>query len=122
MVKRFALDGPAHELKIRCIHRDDKVEAMKVCVNCQRRLGPEHLLSEESQKMESARIAVGLQGVYFRYYSCPRCGHDHIFLETEQMPGENEEDFRARMAALAGAVQEVDSERTTVLVVEQGNR
>jgi hypothetical protein len=95
---------------------------MKVCVNCQRRLELEHLLSEESQKMESARIAVGLQGVSFRYYSCPRCGHDHIFLEAMQMSGENEGEFRARMAALVGAVQEMDLERTTVLVVEQGNR
>ena len=95
---------------------------MKLCVNCQCRLGAEHLLAEESHKMESARIGVGLQGVSFRYYSCPRCGHDHVFLETVQMPGENDGDFRARMAALAGAVQEVDLERTTVLVVEKGNR
>jgi hypothetical protein len=93
---------------------------MKVCVNCLHRLRHEDLLDRETQNMEASRTSLGLEGVCFRYYTCPRCGHDHVFLETFQLPGESRQDLLDRKEALAQTVQEVGAERTTVLVVEQG--
>jgi hypothetical protein len=93
---------------------------VRVCINCQRRLSDEDLLERQSERMEAARISVGLHGVCFRYYSCPRCGHDLVFLEVAALPQENDADFALRKAALIQAAQDVKARRTTVLVVEQG--
>jgi hypothetical protein len=92
-----------------------------MCVSCHRSLGQADLLDGESQFMEAARLSMGLDGVCFRYYTCPRCGHDNVFLEVAPLPGETGEDFRGRKAALARDVQEVRALRTTILVVEQAS-
>ena len=95
---------------------------MKVCVWCQRRLSEEDLLVRECRRMEAARESTGLEGVRFRYFSCPRCGHDHVFLEVIQLPGESRRDFDDRKEALTRAAQETHGLRTTVLVVEQNGQ
>jgi hypothetical protein len=93
---------------------------MKVCICCMHRLGPDDVLETESRNMEAARTSIGLEGVRFRYYSCGRCGHDHVFLEVAPLPSETPPDREQRTAALARAAREVRVVRTTVLVVEQG--
>jgi hypothetical protein len=92
---------------------------MRACVSCQRRLGPEDLLDSESQRMEAARVSLGLGGVCFRYFTCPQCGHDHVFLEIGPLPGESRQDLEGRKEDLTHAVQRVRALRTTVLLVEQ---
>jgi hypothetical protein len=94
---------------------------MRECVSCQRRLGEQDLLVRECLNMEEARVSSGLEGVRFRYYSCPRCGEDHVFLEVVPLPGETGQDVRGRKAALTRATGEVRAFRTRVLVVEAGN-
>jgi hypothetical protein len=90
------------------------------CVYCKTRLRHEDLLREESQRMERARLEVGLEGVCFRYLTCPRCGHDHVFLEIVELPGEDRQEVHDRREAIARAVEGVEAMRTTVLVVEHG--
>jgi hypothetical protein len=92
--------------------------AMRVCNSCQRRLGHESLLDVQSERMEAARLSVGLEGVRFRYYTCPQCGQDHVFLEVVPLPDESCQDFVGRKAALAQIAQEVRALRTTIVVVE----
>jgi hypothetical protein len=67
--------------------------------------------------METARVALGVEGVRFRYYSCPRCGHDHVFVEILALPGETPHDLRSRQEVLARAAQEVRALDTTIIVV-----
>jgi hypothetical protein len=98
----------------------ERIPGMRVCVCCQRRLGQEDLLDRESKRMEQARVSMGLEGVRFRYYTCPRCGHDHVFLEIVPLPGETSEELHCRKKELATDVEDVRAFRTTVLVVEQG--
>lgn len=93
---------------------------MRECVSCRRRLGEQDLLVRECLGMEEARVSSGLEGVRFRYYTCPRCGEDHVFLEVVPLPGETGQDVRRRKTALARAAQEVRAFRTRVLVVEPG--
>lgn len=96
---------------------------MKVCVCCMRRLGPEDLLDRSTQLMERERASVGLEGVCFQCYSCPRCGHDHVFLEVFPLPDEARQDLQGRKEELARAVQGVHGVSaldTSVLVVERG--
>ncbi len=70
--------------------------------------------------MEAEWISAGLEGVCFRYYSCPRCAHDHVYLELGRFADENGSDFEFRKPVLVKADQTVRALRTTVLVVEQG--
>ncbi len=93
---------------------------MRVCICCMHRLGPEDRLERESHDMEAARTSAGLEGVCFQYYTCGRCGHDHVFLEIAPLPGETGLELRQRKTALTQAAEEVRVVRTTVLVVEQG--
>jgi hypothetical protein len=86
-----------------------------------RRLSPQDRLEVESGRMEAARASAGLEGVCFQYYTCARCGHDHVFLEVAPLPDETDDDLRDRTTALAHAAREVRVLRTTVLVVEQGD-
>jgi hypothetical protein len=92
---------------------------MKVCVSCGRRLGERDLLGRSSQIMEAARVSAGLRGLCFRYFTCPRCGHDHVYLEVAPLPGETNQDFQARKEDLARTVQGVRALRTTILVVDR---
>jgi hypothetical protein len=91
---------------------------MKVCSHCQRRLTDDDLLQTESRSMEAARIAAGLEGLCFRYYTCPRCGFDHVFLEIVPLPEETPQDLHARKQEMAHAVQEVSALRTAVMIEE----
>jgi len=68
--------------------------------------------------METARAAMNLEGVRFQYFTCPQCGHDLVFLEIAQLPGEPSLGFQERKEALTRVVEEVKTFRTTVLVVE----
>jgi hypothetical protein len=92
---------------------------MKWCDHCQRRLTEKDLLERESQCMEAERAALDLEGVRFRYYSCPHCGHDNLFLEIVQLPGETGQDRLCRKEALAVAAQEVKVVKSTIRVIEQ---
>jgi hypothetical protein len=92
---------------------------MRICINCQRRLVDADLLEFESSRMEEERTHVGLEGVCFRYYSCPRCGQDLVFLEVLHLAGETKSAYRSRKEALARSVRGLNVERTTILVVEQ---
>jgi hypothetical protein len=94
---------------------------MRLCNLCQRRLGHDSFLDGESQRMEAARLAAGLEGVCFRYHTCPQCGQDHVFLEVAQLPDETCQDFFGRKAALTRMALEVNSFRTTIAVVEAGS-
>jgi hypothetical protein len=94
---------------------------MRVCISCQRRLGEDDFLADTSRRMEADRISLGLEGVSFRFYSCPHCGHDHVFLEAVRLPGETRWDFQNRIEALTRAAQEIEVAETTILVVEQGD-
>lgn len=93
---------------------------MRVCCQCHRLLSHHDVLGRESQEMEAARRAGGLDGLRFLYYNCPQCGHDNIFLEVAQLPGETGQIFRERQKSLTRAVQEVGGVATTIRVVEQG--
>jgi hypothetical protein len=92
---------------------------MRTCVACHRSLGHADLLDSESQFMEAARLSMGLDGVCFRYYTCPRCGHDHVFLEVTALPGETGQEFQGRKEALARDLRDVTALRTSILVVAQ---
>jgi Zn ribbon nucleic-acid-binding protein len=93
---------------------------MRICVNCGHRLRSGDLLENQSWDMEEARVSAGLERVCFRYYTCPQCGHDHVFLEVAPTPKETPEHFRARREALAQAAQDIQRAQTSILVVEQG--
>ena len=58
------------------------------CTRCRRPFDLADLRREETQNLEAQRMANGLEGVKFLYFSCPACGMDDIFvailpLETE---------------------------------------
>jgi hypothetical protein len=70
--------------------------------------------------MEAERVALDLEGVCFRYYRCPRCGHDHVFLEVVPVLGESDKAFQDRRNALSAAAKEAQVNEATIFVVEQG--
>jgi hypothetical protein len=89
---------------------------MLLCCACQTKLGRIAVLEEQSQDMEAARRAFGLEGVRFRYYCCPRCDHDNVFLMLIPLPGETHEQLGERKSALAAEIGSVTAWRTTVVV------
>ena len=89
---------------------------MLVCCACQTKLGRVDVLEEQSREMEAARRALGLEGIHFRYYCCPRCGHDNVFLVLTPLPGETHQELGERKSALAAEVGSVTAWRTTVVV------
>lgn len=92
---------------------------MRVCNHCMQSLAPRDLLDSESHCMEAARASQGLEGVSFWYYTCPWCGHDNLYIEITQLPGETRRQLEKRKTTLAATCQEVKAERTSVLIVEQ---
>jgi hypothetical protein len=92
---------------------------MRKCIHCQNRLGPDDLLAKETRRMEVARVSMGLEGIVFRYYSCPRCGHDLVYLEMFPLPGESQQDLDVRRESLTLTVLEVRRSRTSIIVAEQ---
>ena len=94
---------------------------MRKCIQCECRLGRDDLLKRESRGMEAARVSMGLDGLFFRYYSCPRCGRDHVFLEVVPLPGEAGTQFAIRKESLRQMVAEMQRYRTTFIVAEQSS-
>lgn len=93
---------------------------MRACIYCRQLLDTKDLLEMESRDMEAARNSLGLEGVLFRYYTCPRCGHDSLYLELGQLPGEIREDVERRKEAIARVIEDIQFERTSVVLVETG--
>ena len=46
---------------------------IRECTQCHRPFTPKDLAKEESKGMEAERKARGLEGLLFRYYTCPAC-------------------------------------------------
>jgi hypothetical protein len=44
--------------------------------------------------MEADRIALGLTGVCFQYYTCSLCSQDRVFLEVVQLPEETNQELQ----------------------------
>jgi DNA-directed RNA polymerase subunit RPC12/RpoP len=89
------------------------------CAYCERPFEPKDLAKEESKGMEADRKRLGLEGVLFRYYSCPACGHGAIFVDVRPLEGELPEDFRERRRQLEAVVTELHAERVKVVVQEK---
>jgi hypothetical protein len=89
------------------------------CTQCHRPYTPQDLAKEESKGMEAERKARGLEGLLFRYYTCPACNQSDIFLVVSPLEGESAEDFRCRRDALETAVRELHAERVAVVVQER---
>lgn len=77
----------------------------RLCTACGCEFRPRDLLKEESKGMERDRKALGLEGVLFRFYHCPRCAHRDLFLDIHPLEGETEEAFRLRRASLEEAAR-----------------
>jgi hypothetical protein len=92
---------------------------MRTCSHCQRPFTPQDLSKEESKGMEAERKALGLQGVLFRYYTCPACHYADIFLDVTRLKGETEDDYRRRRAELEATARNLHSERVEVVIDER---
>jgi hypothetical protein len=57
-----------------------------------------------------------LEGLRFRYYSCPRCGYDDVFLDLIPLPGETMEECERRRRELAEALARRRFEQAAVVV------
>ena len=68
--------------------------------------------------MEAERKALGLEGVLFRYYTCPACGQADIFVDLGLLPGERQEDV-LRRRALEEAVRGLRGEQVEVVLTER---
>ncbi len=88
------------------------------CTQCHRPFTARDLAREESRGMEAERKSLGLQGVLFRYYNCPQCGHADIFVDLRPLPGEAPEDFRQRRDELEATVRQLQGERVEVVLNE----
>ena len=91
------------------MHRD--------CTRCRRPFGPADLSRADSKNMEHDRKAAGLTGVRFLYYRCPGCGADDIFVDILPLPGESEDEYRGRQAAMEGVVRGLHDDRVDAVVV-----
>jgi hypothetical protein len=70
--------------------------------------------------MEADRRALGLHDIRFRYFCCPRCGYDDIFVDVVPMPNETSEEFAARKRRLELSVRTLHGEQTELVVDERG--
>jgi hypothetical protein len=68
--------------------------------------------------MAADRKALGLEGVLFRYYTCPACGQADIFVDLGLLPGERQEDV-LRRRALEEAVRGLRGEQVEVVLTER---
>jgi hypothetical protein len=89
---------------------------MRICTYCQRKLDNHALLERECRDLEAARREQGLEGLRFRYYNCPRCGHDSLFLVVFALPWEAAEDFASRERDLKTVVDELAFCRTSIVI------
>jgi hypothetical protein len=72
--------------------------------------------------MKAERKALGLEGVLFRYYDCPACGHADIFVDVGRLPDELQDDFFRRRRALEEALRGLHAEQVEVVLGEQPTR
>jgi hypothetical protein len=86
------------------------------CPNCERPFEAKDLSKEESKGMEAQRKELGLEGVLFRYYTCPACGHDAIFVDVRPVVGESPESFHERRRRLEAVVSGIHAERVEVVL------
>jgi hypothetical protein len=88
------------------------------CTNCQRSFTAKDLARELTKGMEAERKALGLEGVLFRYYDCPACGHADIFVDVARLPDECEEDYVRRRRALEEAIRGLHAQQVEVVLSE----
>ncbi|HEV3257330.1 MAG TPA: hypothetical protein VG013_10655 [Gemmataceae bacterium] len=89
------------------------------CTHCHRPFTPQDLAREESKGMEAERKTLGLQGVLFRYYSCPQCRSADIFVDVRALEGESPEAFHRRRDDLEAAVKQLHADQVAVVVTEK---
>ena len=92
---------------------------MRECTQCHRPYTPQDLAKEESKGMEAERKAQGLEGMLFRYYTCPACNRADIFVDLSPVQGETAEDFQRRRAALEETVARLSAESVAVVLQER---
>ena len=92
---------------------------MRECTQCHRPYTPQDLAREESKGMEAERKARGLEGLLFRYYTCPACNRADIFIVLAPLEGESPESFQLRRDALEAQVAELHAEHVAVVVQER---
>ena len=92
---------------------------MRECTLCHRPYTPQDLAREESKGMEAERKARGLEGLLFRYYTCPACNRADIFIVLAPLEGESPEAFQLRRDALEAQVAELHAEHVAVVVQER---
>lgn len=90
---------------------------MRTCPHCQRSYAPSDYSRGESRRMETERIAAGLQGLRFRFYQCSACSSENIFVEVLPRDGEQLEEFESRRAAMENVVRGLESGRVGAVVV-----
>jgi hypothetical protein len=92
---------------------------IRECTQCHRPYTPPDLAREESKGMEAERKARGLEGLLFRYYTCPACNRADIFVVLSPLEGETPEAFQRRRDALEAEVAELHAEHVAVVVQER---
>jgi hypothetical protein len=92
------------------------------CTNCDRAFTAKDLAREVSKGMEAERKALGLEGVLFRYYLCPACGHADIFADVATVAGERPENFSRRQRELEAALKELHDEEVDVVICRKQPR
>jgi hypothetical protein len=85
------------------------------CTNCERPFTAQDLAKDVSKSMEGERKRSGLEGVHFRYYSCPACGQADIFVDVAPLSAETAEDFQSRRRELEETVRGLRAERVEVV-------
>ena len=86
------------------------------CTNCARVFTGRDLAKQLTQGMEAERKALGLEGVLFRYYDCPKCGQADIFVDVCPLPDEAPDDFQERRRGLEEAVRGLHGEHVKVVL------
>jgi hypothetical protein len=89
------------------------------CTHCSRPYTSQDLAREESKGMEAERKVLGLEGVLFRYYSCPQCGGADIFVDVRPLPAETPEAFCRRSDELEATVKQLHADQVGVVLTEK---
>ncbi len=89
------------------------------CSHCLKSLTPRELRKPESRGMESERKALGLEGIFFRYYQCAQCGKADIFVDIHPLDHESPAEFRCRRDELEAAIARLPREQPDVVLVER---
>jgi hypothetical protein len=86
------------------------------CTSCDRPFTGVDLAREVTKGMEAERKALGLGGVFFRYYECPACGQSDIFVDLRPLLGERPDEFQNRRRQLEATVRELHPEQVEVVL------